>query len=377
MHATCLVTLAAKDQAQIAPAIAALQTFQQEFPAAEQARRAELLIARLRQSHGSPAEAIRELAAIGPGDPNYLAAQFEIGLLQHQLWSAAKSDPAKAAPLAAELLNSADRFLASSDRAADAERRLKTALLAIDVLLAAQAPDYSRVSQLVASVAEAAERLDAGSAAAVEYQYRKLQLAQRAGDAAALQAAAAAIARHGGGTPYELPALVIVARAADAAVAAATDRDRAARQDEAVRIYTRLVALLGDSPAALAENKNALAASSKLAQYDEERGRWKEASARLSRLVEALPKDRRLLRRAGLAAYQAGDYPAALNFWRTLLAGADGGSDEWLEAKYYQLACLAQTDRPAAKKVYDQFQLLYPTVKSAEWRAKFAEFRGL
>lgn len=376
MHATCLVTLAAKDKTQITPAITALQTFQQEFPASEQARRAELLITRLRQSHASPAEAIRELAAIKPGDPNYLSAQYEISLLQHQQWTTAKGEPAKAEPLAAELLKSVDRFLASSDRARDFERRLKTALLAIDVLLAAKSPDDGRMSQLLTSVTEAAEHLDARDSAAIEYQYLKLQLAQRAGDASAIQSAADAIAKHGGGTPYELPALVIVARAADAAVAAAPAGERATKQEEAVRVYTRLVTLLGDSPAALTENKNALAASSKLAQYDEERGRWKEASARLNRLVEALPKDRRLLRRAGLAAYQAAEYPAALNHWRTLLAGVDGGSEEWLEAKYYQLACLAKTDRPAAKKVYDQFQLLYPDVKSPAWKEKFAELNS-
>ena len=373
MQATCLVTLAAKDQSQISPAIAALQNFRQDFPASEHAPRAELLMTRLRQSRASPNDAIRELAAIPAGDPNYAAAQYEIVQLQHQLWSQVKSEPAKAASLAAELLRTADRFLAAAS-SGDDERRLKASLLAIDVLLAGASPDDSRVNRLLAAVAEAAASADPRSPAAVEYQYRKLQAAQRRGDELAARDAADAIARHGGGTPYELPALVIVARAADAAAQSASASDRPAKQEEAAKVYQRLVALLGDSPAALAENKNALAASSKLAQYDEERGRWREAAERLNRLVAALPKDRRLLRRAGLASFNAADHAAAVAHWRTLLAGVESGSEDWLEAKYYQLACLRQLDPPAAKKVYDQFKLLYPDVPAA-WKEKFAALR--
>jgi len=234
-------------------------------------------------------------------------------------------------------------------------------------------PDQARVSALLTSVASAASHLDASNPAAVEYQYRRLQAAQNAGDNRAVQQAADAIAQHGAGTPYELPALVVTARAADRAVAAASSSARPAKVAEAARIYERLVALLGESPAVLSSNKNALAAASKLAQYDEELGRWQAAADRLARLVEAAPRDRRLLRRAGLAEVKAGRNSQAVAHWRTLLGGLETGSDDWLEAKYYQLACLEQTDRDAAEKVYKQFKVLFPEVKSAAWREKFAE----
>jgi hypothetical protein len=55
------------------------------------------------------------------------------------------------------------------------------------------------------------------------------------------------------------------------------------------------------------------------------------------------------------------------------LAGLESGSDEWFEAKYYQLACLEQTDRPTAEKVFKQFKVLFPDVKSAAWRERFTE----
>src|SRR5206468_3415199 len=105
---------------------------------------------------------------------------------------------------------------------AEAERRLKVALLASDVLMSAAVPDHARVSAVLDSVASAAAGADPNNPFTIEYQYRRLQLAQKRGDHDAIQRAARFIGEHGAGTPYELPALVIVARDADAAVQAAS-----------------------------------------------------------------------------------------------------------------------------------------------------------
>lgn len=373
MGSTCLVQLAQKDKKFVAPAIAALQNLRTDFPSSEQAGKAELLIARLRQSHSSPEEAIRSLAAIEPTDSNYLSAQYEICQLQYQLWSKLKADASKAAPHAAEVLKRADRFLAGAAAEGDWERKLKATLLAIDVLWAADSPDQVRIAALLRNATDAAENTDRSSAATVEYQYRRLQLAQKSGDQQAVSNAADWIAKNGSGSAYELPALVIVARAADQAVEEADDADRPVRQAEAARVYTRLVELLGDSPTVLASSKNALAATSKLAAYDEALERWPQAADRWQRLAEAAPSDRRFLRRAGIATFQVGRYAESLEHWRKLLVGLSSGSDEWLEAKYYQLACLLHTDKPAAAKVWKQFKLLFPEVKSAAWKDRFAE----
>jgi hypothetical protein len=373
MHATCLVQIAAKDKRQAAAAIAALQSFKQDYPAAEEATRIDVLISRLRQTHAAPDEAIRELSAVKPGDKSYLSAQYELCQLQHQLWERAKANPARAEPLAAELLKTADRFLAAADKISDTERRLRAALLAVDLLQSDAAPDQSRIQRLLTAVAGDADRLDPRNVTAIEYQYRRLQLAQRSADDATARQAADFIAQHGGGTPYELPALVIVAREADQGVAGAAPAQRADRVAAAANRYSRLVALLGESRDTLAANKNAFAAASKLAQYDEEMEAWPRAADRLSRLVEARPRDQRLMRRAGIACYKAGRYAEALEHWRSLLGGLENGSDDWLEAKYYQISCLQKTDLAAAEKVFKQFQVLYPEVKSAAWRDSFAE----
>jgi hypothetical protein len=161
---------------------------------------------------------------------------------------------------------------------------------------------------------------------------------------------------------------------ADEAVARAASAERESAIGEARKVYSRLVVLLGESADTLQNNKNALAAASKLAQYDELQSNWPAAADRLNRLVHAAPRDRRLLRRAGLASYHAGQYAPSLEHWRALLGGLESGSEEWLEAKYYQLACLIETDRATADKVFKQFRVLYPNVQSTAWREKFAEF---
>lgn len=373
MQCTCLIQLAQEDKKFVTPAIAALQNLKQDFPSSEQAGRADLLITRLRASHSSPEEAIRELAKVPESDPNFVSAQYEICQLQYQLWTKAKADPGKAAPVAAEVLKTSDRFLSGTTKEGDWERRLRATLLAVDVLSAESPPNQQRIAALLREAAPAAENVASSNPASIEYQYRRLQLAQKSGDQETVNTAAQWIATNGSGSPYELPALVISARAADADVESASGADRPARQQEAARIYARLVDLLGDSPTVLATSKNALAASSKLAHYDEQLGRWPQAADRLQRLVEALPSDRRFLRRAGLATFQVGRHEESLDHWRKLLAGTSSGSDDWLEAKYYQIECLLKTDRESADKVWKQFKLLFPEVKSAEWQPKFAE----
>jgi hypothetical protein len=372
MHCTCLVQLASKDKRQVSTAQAALEAYLRDYPASEEAQQVESLAARLRQSQLPPREAISELSAIKPGDANYASAQYEICQLQYQLWSKVKGDSGKAKPLAAEVLKAVDGFISASDTNRDGLRRLKASLLAVDVLLNDATPAWERVGELLTSVAAPAGQLEVNSGALIEYQYRRMQLAEHRGDGASVQQAAMQIVRSGAGTVYELPALAAAARAADAAFRVATPADRRKQAVEAERLYSRIVELLGDSPAALA-NKNALAASSKLAEYDEELENWERAAGRLKKLVDLQPKDRRLLRRAGVACIQAGQFAAALDYWRTLAAGLTAGSEEWFEAKYFQLACLEKTDRAAAQNVLKQFRVLYPEVKSAAWRDKFIE----
>jgi tetratricopeptide (TPR) repeat protein len=372
MQCVALQQLAVKDKRQIGPAMTAMQTLIANFPQSEQAAKAQFALTRLRQASASPEEAIASLAAVKPGDPNYAASQLEICQLRWQLWSKGKDDAKKAGPLGDAVLKAVDQLLAAAPQS-DHDRRLRAGLLAVDVLSHRSPPDRPRIDGYLATIAPAAQRADSGSTAAAEYQYRRLQQAQQAKDQPAALEAARWIVANAAGSPYEMPALVVVAREADRAVDAAAAGDRAAMVDDAEKVYARLVELLGDSPAVLTSTKNALTAAAKLAQYESELGRTKEAASRWSRILEARPDDKNYLRRAGLAHLAAGDYPSALDCWRRLLAGLSQGSDQWLEAKHYQLVCLLHTDRPTAGKVWRQFRLLFPEVKSPAWRDKFEE----
>ena len=365
----------AKEPRHAAAAVAALQALKRDFPSTDQSAKADIYIARLQQNV-PPEEAIASLSSVKPGDPSYLAAQLEIVSLRHRIWKEAGGSQHADENLSSELLSAVDRLLLAAGERSHHEERLRACLVAIEILASRAESEAAELDRYLGQAAAAANSLAESHSLLPEYHYRRLQQAQRTKDEAALRESAEWIATRGGGTPYELPALVIVARQADAAVKTASQQNQVKRQEEAAAIYERLAALVGDTPAAIAKTKNALAASSRLAAYQEDLGKWREAADRLDRIVAAFPSDKKYLRRAGLAHVNAGNPAAAVEHWRTLLAGLSSGSDEWLEAKHYQLVCLLATDRAAAEKVWKQFKLLYPEVKSPEWKDKFAKLES-
>lgn len=358
-----------KEKKYSASAVAALQALQRDFPDSEQAGKAELLIARLQQDL-SPEEALASLSAIKPTEPNYAPARLEIAQLQFQKWTKVKGDKFAALAAAEKAFAAVDTVLAA--RGASADQKLRACLIGLQIAFDTTPVNEKRAAAYLEAATPTGEALTPQSPLAAEFHYRRLQFAQKTDDKTALNKAAAWIAANSAGSPYELPALVIVARQADDSVAAATADNRQVLQEEAAEIYSRLAALLGDSPEAIAGVKNALAVNSKLAHYDELLGHWKKAAARLDKIVAALPSDKKYLRRAGIAHFQAGEFAPSLELWRKLLGGVESGSDEWLEAKYHQLACLEKTDRASAVKVWKQFKLLFPQVKSATWKDRFA-----
>ena len=99
------------------------------------------------------------------------------------------------------------------------------------------------------------------------------------------------------------------------------------------------------------------------------------AAKRLSQLLAVFPTDQSYLRRAGLSAFQAGEHAAALEHWRKLVAGLPKNADNWYEAKYYQLACLAQLDRAKAREAWGQYRILYPDLGPPAWRGRFVELQ--
>jgi tetratricopeptide (TPR) repeat protein len=127
----------------------------------------------------------------------------------------------------------------------------------------------------------------------------------------------------------------------------------------------------GDSPEVIASQKNARVAQSKRAYFAEQLGRHAESAEALEKLLAAFPKDRDYLQRAALAHFHRGNFEKSLKYWSTLIRGLTAGEDDWCQAKYHQIACLAETDKAAGAKVFKQFKLLYPELGGDAWRAKF------
>jgi tetratricopeptide (TPR) repeat protein len=354
-----------------AAAIDALQMLKRDFPDHEYAKRADYFINKLNRPGVSPEETIADLEKIRPDAAAYLSARYDICLLTHQLWREAGGDDRPA--LARRVVDAVDRYVRAAGTNADASARLKCHLLVADIALSSTPADIALAEKVLGQAAPLAARVSDQSSASAEYHYRGLQLAGKTGNDLPRREHAAWLIRNAAGSAYELPALVVAATAIDKSLEAAPESRKAELRTEALRIYERLVQRQGDSPDVIRAKKNARVALSRLAGYAYDAGQFAAAAEWLEKLLAALPANQSYLRRAGLAHFQNGNFDRALEHWRSLLAGVPKNSDEWFEAKYYQLCCLRKTDPATAERVLKQYRLLHPDLGPDPWREKFSE----
>ncbi len=350
----------------------ALRRIARDFPNHPHAKRVDYYLKKLRDDTGRPEHLIARLEQIPPGDVSYLAAQYDLCDLWHEVWS--QQDAAGKAAARSKLLAAVDRCLETSRQAPDETRQLKAALLAAEVLLADPAGDASAAAGYLQRASAWASRVPDEHPLAADYHYRRLVLAGRQADDAARRTHARWLLEHAPESAYEVPALVVVAKSLEEQIQADTAAPDAQRDQEAWDVYHRLSERLGTEPETLRAAPNARVALSKAAEYAGRRNRPDEAAAYLEKLLAAFPTDKNYLRRAGLARFETSEYAQSLAHWRTLLGGLPDGTDAWYEAKYYQLRCLMQTDPALGQKVFRQLQLLHPDFGSPAWREKFQEF---
>ncbi|HUT94302.1 MAG TPA: hypothetical protein VMY37_32885 [Thermoguttaceae bacterium] len=353
----------------VASAIRLLEAIRRDFPGDPLTQKVDYYVAKIRHHASGPEELIRSLRRVKPDSPNYLTSRHEICLLEHQRWTAARGTADRSA-VAGEVYQAVDAYLSAAKDGADPAEKLRCLLLAAEVALSADRVDLERVRLYLDQATALASGLPATDTLAADYHYRRFQLAGETGDDQHVREHAEWLARHAAGSGYELPALVELAKEADAAVAAAGGDRLRSSQEQAYAIYARLVKLLGDGPKAISSQKNALVASSKLAAYLGHLGRHAEAAGQLEKILAVYPNDQGYLRRAGLALFQAESYDRALPHWRKLLAGLPRESVVWYEAKYHQLACLIEVDEARAREVFGQFELLHPDFGPEPWREK-------
>lgn len=373
MAFVCYYQLLADQPRFAALAVDALEQLKRDFPNHSYAKRADYYINKIAQSAESPEATIRNLERIPADSPTYLAARYDICILLHQQWS--KATGGERLALAKRVEEAASRYLSAAVNDSDDARKLKCLLTAVDVTCNTTPPDVNQAAAYLARAQPLADSLPASNSVVAEYHFRQLQLAGLRTDETARRRHAEWLVENAPGSIYEVPALVVSANVLEQQIKSASADQSPAMAKAAFEIYDRLLTRLGDSPQALVQQKNARIAASKAAQYASLAGQPGDAADRLEKLLAAFPNERGYLRRAGLAQFSAGQYARALPHWRTLLAGLRGGSDDWYEAKYHQLACLVLTDAEAAGKVFHQFELLHPDLGSDQWRAKFEQLK--
>ena len=352
-------------------AIDMLNLIKREFPTHEYAKRADYYIGKLRQST-SPAETLRSLENVAADSPDYLTARYEITTILYQQWAAAAED--EKAAIARRLFDATDTYVRLTSSESDKGRLVSSLNQAVGVALHGTAANTEIAAKYLDQASSLATSLPSSHAAVAEHHFHNMQLAQKRGDSLQERLNAGWLVKNAAGSRFELAAIIVMARTLDQKVETSGDGEDLR---EAFALYQRLVELLGDSPEAIRASKNAQVASSKLADYAARLGRHDIAAQRMKSLLEASddPPSKNYLRRAGQASFATEDYDTSIGYWRTLVRGLPKGSDEWFEAKYYQLACLFKLDAAQARVAFDQFKLLYPDLGPPAWRDKFKALR--
>lgn len=84
-------------------------------------------------------------------------------------------------------------------------------------------------------------------------------------------------------------------------------------------------------------------------------------------LLEAQPRDFRVLRGAALVAERTGHADEALAHWRLAMSGSPETTAQWYDAKYHFIRLLNTSEPPRALEVMDQHVLLHPDYGPAPW----------
>lgn len=94
------------------------------------------------------------------------------------------------------------------------------------------------------------------------------------------------------------------------------------------------------------------------------------ADAWFGLLLEAQPRDFRVLRGAAIIAERNGNADEALGHWRLAMNGSPETTPQWFEAKYHFIRLLNAAEPDRAREVIDQHVLLHPDYGPAPWGDK-------
>lgn len=356
-----------------------LQEFIERYPADRRAGAA--LVRRSIEGVYNRDEAIDALLRVPSGAPAYDHARREAARLLYD--AVREASPARRAAaarrfadVAAPLLDADRQAALGGDDARAAANALVLARQLLDALLGVDPPDAARARVALGAIDALRDAgLVASDAHLAETLYRRVQIALASNDDEDAELAAADL--------HALGARAAEARYAHAANrllylrALSTRRADPAREGAARAVLRHGARVLADLGVHTAEGPlDAQAMSVLSAAADAAAWLWRErrdeaardAALRVLRVgLRSQPRNAAFLRTAAELAESAGDDAAALDAWRTLLSGADVGSDPWFEARWRVFTILARTDSAAAIDGLRAHTAVYPDYGPAPW----------
>lgn len=342
--------------------------------------RAARLLLRLADSGAIGSEqAIGILMGIERDSPLYEAARRQAAKLMYAQVRSSRGATRDAlavryADVAFELLGLDQRHAvdATGDaRAAASMAVLDRARQMLDVLLGMSTPDADRATRVFRVIDDLDRTIGLDvSAHAQELEYRRLEIALARNDAEAVRQHSASL-RTAGGRFAELADRRLYR---DAALGWQRSPDNLALAASVVEHGTRVIKTTGSDPSTLS---NPAMASLHMTVASAAAAIWKQTKdpvmlALATQLDEAMmgagPPSASLLRRRAELAEASGNAEAALEAWRTLLAGSDEGSSAWFEARAQSLRLLAGIDPARAREALDQHKLMHPALGPSPWK---------
>lgn len=353
--------------------LALIDRFISRFPG--DPRTPELLYRRAAARPTPDAADVDRLLAVDPLSPAYHSARRLAAQLLYRLWKQGGADGdrhrRRFADTAFEVLKS-ERI---SIGAAEEPARRAFLALAMQAADASVLDSPSRRDEAEALLTDlpmlVGSVLEAEPAAAREIAYRGVQLRIAVGDfAGAERRLGEMIGPH---DTWSHAALVALFNASIEAQSASSDRDD--RGAHAARVVRLGEMMLGPEQAWMKLPESAqnscrvavAAASVELWEANSSKEDAERAFALYAKLLQTQGPSALLLRPAARVAEALGHTTEALEWWRALSAGLEGGSEGWWEARVRLIALLARTDRARALEVLRQHLALRPEYGPGEW----------
>lgn len=334
-------------------------------------------------------EAIKVLSAVTKDSPVYPAARRQVArLLYTRFRSAPPADRDFAAQrfiaIAEEVLV-LERPLAMEGQGPEAvqaaERYLVRARQLLDAMLSVSTPDAQRAATLLESLRSVAvyNSLDT-KALQPELLFRQVQIALARADIASAEKAAAALTALPDAAAFAPAAERAIYRAVAPRFKPGSDEPESLEAARLLLVFgVKIIDRLGSGSAVMADpaainlySTVAAAAADRWRVQNDQPAR--DLAVRLDKaLLVASPRLEPALRRLSRTAESAGDNPAALGAWRTLLDAAAPGTPPWFEAQHESIRLLALIDPTRARQAFEQFRVLYPDLGPEDTRSKFTD----